>query len=295
MTLPFTLLIDPVPADSTRIDFEDTFHAIDSSAPALRVAELSTQRGDGIFETLSVVNGHPQEVEPHISRLVNSARICDLPEPHPGQWRAAIARAVAEIPGEGELALKFVLSRGVEAGPAPTAWLHATRAPDHSRVREQGVRVVTLDRGYPRGVAERAPWLLMGAKTLSYAINMAALREAHRRGADDTIFLTTDGYVMEGPTSSVIMRRGGIYVTPAPSGAILHGTTQQSVFDYLEAAGERTEYRDVTLDDLRSADAAWLVSSVRLAVAVTELDGEQFPVDADLTRAINANLLARTA
>lgn len=304
MTLPFTLLIDPVPAEVAQSDFEGTFHEMDSSAPALRVAELSTQRGDGIFETLSVVNGHPQEVEPHISRLRNSAKICDLPAPNAEQWRAAIAYAVARLPQEGELALKFVLSRGVEAGPAPTAWLHATLAPDYRNVRENGIRVVTLDRGYPRGVAERAPWLLMGAKTLSYAINMAALREARRRGADDTIFLTTDGFVMEGPTSSVIIRTrstgsagstGGTYVTPAPSGAILHGTTQQSVFEYLESQGERTEYRDVTIDELREADAAWLVSSVRLAVSVTELDGKPYPVDANLTRAINAYLLDRTA
>jgi 4-amino-4-deoxychorismate lyase len=295
MTLPFTLLIDPVPADSTRSDFADTFHQIDSSAPALRVAELSTQRGDGIFETLSVVDGHPQEVDPHINRLVNSARICELPVPNPAQWRAAIALAVANLPQHGELALKFVLSRGVEHGPAPTAWLHATQAPDYRAIRSSGVKVVTLDRGYPRGVAERAPWLLMGAKTLSYAVNMAALREARRRGADDTIFLTTDGFVMEGPTSSVIIRSHGVYVTPAPSGAILHGTTQQSLFEHLEAEGERVEYRDVTIDELRGADAAWLVSSVRLAVAVTELDGMPFPADMERTRAFNAYLLGRTA
>ncbi|KFF58572.1 branched-chain amino acid aminotransferase [Cryobacterium sp. MLB-32] len=294
MSLPFTLLIDPVAVESERSTFDDTFHEVDSAAPALRVGELSTQRGDGIFETLSVVNGHPHEVEPHISRLSNSAQICDLPAPNPAQWRAAIAYAVTRLPHQGELALKFVLSRGVESGPAPTAWLHATRAADFSAVRQNGVRVVTLDRGYPRGVAERAPWLLMGAKTLSYAINMAALREAHHRGADDTIFLTTDGYVMEGPTSSVILRAGGVYVTPAPSGAILHGTTQQSLFEYLVARGEKVEYRDVTVDELRHADAAWLVSSVRLAVAVTTLDGEPMNTDAQLTDAFNAYLLGRT-
>ncbi|TDW29553.1 aminodeoxychorismate lyase [Cryobacterium psychrophilum] len=294
MSLPFTLLIDPVPVDSERTSFDDTFHEMDSAAPALRVGELSTQRGDGIFETLSVVNGHPQEVEPHIARLRNSAEICDLPVPNPAQWRAAIAYAVARIPHEGELALKIVLSRGVESGPAPTAWLHATTATDFRRVRENGVRVVTLDRGYPRGVAERAPWLLMGAKTLSYAINMAALREAQRRGADDTIFVTTDGYVMEGPTSNVVLRTGGVYVTPAPSGAILHGTTQQSLFEYLRVRGDQVEYRDVPLSELRQADAAWLVSSVRLAVAVTALDGETMRTDRELTQAINSYLLGRT-
>ncbi|MFO7690073.1 MAG: aminodeoxychorismate lyase [Cryobacterium sp.] len=294
MTLPFTLLIDPVPADSDRTDFLDTFHEMDSGAPALRVGELSTQRGDGVFETLSVVNGHPQEVEPHISRLRTSAAICDLPAPNAAQWRQAIDYAVSRMPQTGEAALKFVLSRGVEHGPAPTAWLHANPAADFRAVRENGVRVVTLDRGYPQGVAERAPWLLMGAKTLSYAINMAALREAHRRGADDTIFVTTDGYVLEGPTSSVIMFSHGEYVTPAPSGAILHGTTQQSVFEHLQADGERVAYRDVPVSELRAADAAWLVSSIRLAVAVTELDGEPFPADLARTAAFNAYLLGRT-
>ncbi|TFD06532.1 aminodeoxychorismate lyase [Cryobacterium sp. TMT1-66-1] len=295
MRLPFTLLIDPVPADSLQQDFSDTFHEMESTAPALRVGELSTQRGDGIFETLAVVDGHPQEVEPHISRLRNSARICELPVPNAEQWRAAIAYAVSRIPQRGAIALKFVLSRGVEHGPAPTAWLHAAAASDFTAVRANGVRVVTLDRGYPRGAAEKAPWLLMGAKTLSYAVNMAAIREAHRRGADDTIFLTTDGFVMEGPTSSVVLRINGEYVTPAPSGAILHGTTQQSMFDYLRAQGSRVEYRDVTLEELRHADAAWLVSSVRLAVSVVALDGEPFPADQVLTDALNAYLLGRTA
>ena len=294
MRLPFTLLIDPVPADDTRTDFTDTFHEMDSAAPALRVGELSTQRGDGVFETLSMVNGRPQEMEAHISRLSNSAAICDLPAPNAAQWRSAINYVVSRVPHDSQVALKFVLSRGVEHGPAPTAWLHANAAADFSAARQHGVRVVTLDRGYARGVAERAPWLLMGAKTLSYAINMAALREAHRRGADDTIFTTTDGYVMEGPTSNVILLSGGEYVTPAPSGAILHGTTQQALFEHLEAVGEKVVYRDVALTELQAADAVWLVSSVRLAVAVTALDDVALPVDDDRTRAFNEYLLART-
>jgi 4-amino-4-deoxychorismate lyase len=294
MRLPFTLLIDPIPADDARTDFHDTFHEMDSAAPALRVGELSTQRGDGVFETLSMVNGYPQEVEAHISRLANSAKICDLPVPNAAQWRSAVRYAVSRVPHTDQVALKLVLSRGVEHGPAPTAWLHATVAPDFAPVREAGVTVVTLNRGYPRGAAERSPWLLMGAKTLSYAINMAALREAHRRGADDTVFTTSDGFVMEGPTSNVILLSGAEFVTPAPSGAILHGTTQRAIFEHLEAEGENVVYRDVPLPELQKADAAWLVSSVRLAVAVTALDGVALPVDLTRTAAFNDYLLART-
>lgn len=287
-----TLLIAPLPADASADGVDATFHEVDASEPALRVGELSTQRGDGIFETLAVVDGHAQEAQAHLERLRNSAAICELPEPNLAQWHAAIRRATAALPPTGEFALKLVLSRGVEHGPAPTAWLHAAPAADFSAPRERGIRVVTLDRGLAHDAAAKAPWLLLGAKTLSYAPNMAALREAKRRGADDTIFVSSDGFVMEGPTSSVILRRDGVYSTPAPSGAILHGTTQQSLFDHLEQAGERTEYRDIPVAELALADAIWLVSSVRLAAGVTAVDGASVALDEVTTRSFNEYLLS---
>lgn len=287
-----TLLIEPLPADDLDTPADGTFREVDASAPALRVGELSTQRGDGIFETIGVVDGHAQEARPHLERLRNSARICELPEPNLRQWEAAIARAVAAIPQTGEFALKLVLSRGVEHGPAPTAWLHVAPASDFTGVRERGVRVATLDRGYARGAAERAPWLLLGAKTLSYASNMAAIREAKRRGADDAVYVSSDGFVLEGPTSSVIARFGDVLVTPPPAAGILHGTTQRSIFAYVAEQGGEAEYRDFTVDELKAADAAWLVSSVRMAAPIAELDGSPMPVDHEATAELNAYLLS---
>ncbi len=96
-----TLLIEPLPADETHARLDETFREVDATVPALRVGELSTQRGDGIFETIGVVHGHAQEVRPHLERLRNSARICELPEPNLPQWEAAIARAVAALPRDG--------------------------------------------------------------------------------------------------------------------------------------------------------------------------------------------------
>ncbi|MFX5817477.1 aminotransferase class IV, partial [Acinetobacter baumannii] len=65
---------------------------------ALRVGDLSAQRGDGIFESLGAIDGHVQEVEPHLARLAHSADLCELPTPNLDQWRAAIARVAAEAP-----------------------------------------------------------------------------------------------------------------------------------------------------------------------------------------------------
>ena len=291
MTQRFALMIDPVAADETRDDYADTFTRVDAAAPALSVGELSTQRGDGVFESIGVIDGHAQEVVPHLDRLAHSAQLCDLPAPNAQQWHQAIDRAAAEC-GQGEAVIKLILSRGVEHGPTPTAWVTAAPAADFSEVRQRGIRVVTLDRGYDLGAAERAPWLLLGAKTLSYAVNMAALREAHRRGADDAIFLSSDGFVLEAPTASLILRFGDRFVTPAPNGGILHGTTQLSMYEHLTARGLEAGYDRIPASDLPRADAAWLVSSVRLAAAITAIDGHELPVDQALTDELNEYLLS---
>ena len=291
MAWRFALMIDPIAAAENRTDFAGTFTPVDPAAPALTVGELSTQRGDGIFESIGVVYGHAQEVGPHLERLAHSARLCELPVPNAAQWRAAVELA-AEHCGAGESVIKLILSRGVEHGPAPTAWVTAAEASDFSRARREGIAVVTLDRGYPLDVPARAPWLLLGAKTLSYAVNMAALREARRRGADDAIFTTTDGYVLEAPTASLILRRGDTFTTPAPTAGILHGTTQLSLFEHLEARGFAVAYETIPAAELAAVDAAWLVSSVRLAAPITAIDGAALPVDAEFTASLNAYLLS---
>ena len=291
MAWRFALRIDPVASDEPRESFDDTLRVIDPLAPALPVGELSAQRGDGVFESLGVVDGHPQEVGPHLRRLAHSAELCELPAPNLVQWRAAVERVAAEA-GEGENVMKLLFSRGVEGEGSPTAWITLADAPDNAQARTEGVRVVTLDRGYALDVPGRAPWLLLGAKTLSYATNMAAIREAKRRDADDAVFVTSDGFVLEAPTASVVVRVGDRFVTPAPSAGILHGTTQLSLFTHLEQRGFATAYDTVAVDDLAGADAVWLLSSVRLAAPVSAVDGHAIPVDRALTDELNAYLLS---
>jgi 4-amino-4-deoxychorismate lyase len=291
MAWRFALVLDPVAAEDPRVGFADTLTPIDPAAPALSVGELSTQRGDGIFESIGVVDAHPQEVQAHLERLAHSAAICDLPAPNLAQWREAVATA-ARAAEPGESVIKLILSRGVEHGPSPTAWVTLAPAADSTAARTDGLRVVTLDRGYGVHASVDAPWLLLGAKTLSYAVNMAAIREAKRRGADDALFVSSDGFLLEGPTSSLVLRIGGRFVTPAPAGGILHGTTQLSLFAHLADRGYETAYETLRADALDEADAAWLVSSVRLAAPVSAVDGRPLTLDRELTASLNAYLLS---
>jgi len=143
-------------------------------------------------------------------------------------------------------------------------------------VRRDGLAAITLDRGLPSGASD-LPWLLAGAKTLSYAVNMAALRHADRHDAGDVIFLSSDGHVLEGPRSTVIVATADGLLTPPPSLPILRGTTQHALFELAAAKGHHCEYRTLTPADMQGAEGIWLVSSVTLAARVHTLDGRPLP------------------
>lgn len=287
------LLVDPVPADGdlSSAELSATFRFVSPAEPVLTAFDAGAARGDGIFETLGARDGRPRALDAHLERLTASALKLDLPAPHLGQWRAAIAEMLAVLPTEGHASLRLTITRGTDAA-GPTCWVTGTPITGTFPERRDGIRVVTLSRGYANDVGETAPWLLVGAKTLSYAINMAAVREAKRRGADDAIFTSTDGFALEGPTSSLLVRHGNTITTPAIQFGILAGTTQAHVFSVLEKDGFVCEYRTIEVGELMRADAVWLVSSVRLAVPVTEVDGIRIPTDLALTERMNTALLS---
>ncbi|WP_431877681.1 aminodeoxychorismate lyase [Amycolatopsis sacchari] len=260
--------------------------------PHIRVDDLSVQRGDGIFETVLAVGGQPRELRPHLDRLARSASMLDLPEPDDAAFERTVRLVLDNWTGGDECAIKLVYSRGVDGDPEtkPTAFVLAIPIGEKiKQARAEGVSVVTLERGIDPGLAERAPWLLLGAKSLSYAVNMAAGREAARRGADDVVFLATDGSVLEGPTSNVIIARGRTLYTPPATIGILPGTTQAAVFRGAERAGWTTKIEPLTAEDLRDNDGLFLASSVRKLTRVHTLDGERLPdssaVHAELAKA----------
>lgn len=264
-------------ADQVLVTLDGVVH--DADAPILCADDLAAVRGDGIFETVLVRDGAPCTIELHLARFANSAVKAELPRPDLDAWRAAVSVAVGEWGAGREGAMRLVLSRGRESGGEPTAYV--TVSPVAERVetaRRDGVSVCTLDRGFSVDVVEKAPWLLLGAKTLSYATNMAALRYAQSRGADDVIFTSSEGLVLEGPRSTVLISRGRTLTTPPVEHGILPGTTQQALFEVAAAHRFRCETAPVRPVDLIAADGVWLLSSVTLAARVHTLDGLELPV-----------------
>ncbi len=274
----------------------------DPQTPLLHADDLAVVRGDGIFESLLVRDGRPCLLEAHLGRLTHSARLMDLPDPDLERWRAAVAIAVSRWTEQGgqEGLLRLIYSRGRESGSEPSAFamIGAVAGRVHA-VRRDGLAVVMLQRCLPAEDAADMPWLLAGAKTLSYAVNMAALRYAQRQGAGDVIFLSSEGQILEGPRSTVVIAteidgKPGLF-TPPPWYPILRGTTQQALFEVARNKGYDCDYRALRPADLYAAQGVWLVSSSTLAARVHTLDGKPLapsPMAAELNELVDAAIVS---
>jgi 4-amino-4-deoxychorismate lyase len=256
----------------------------DPQTPLLYADDLAAVRGDGVFESLLVRDGRPCLLEAHLGRLAQSARMTDLPAPDLPSWRRAVAVGVDSWNSGGgdEGVLRLVYSRGRESGSPPTAYATIGALPARvADARSKGVAALTLARGLPADGASEMPWLLAGAKTLSYAVNMAALRHAERHGAGDVVFVSSDGYLLEGPRSTVVIATeldgGPALLTPPPWYPILRGTTQQALFEVARSKGYDCDYRALRSADLLAAQGIWLISSITLAARVHTLDGTLLP------------------
>jgi 4-amino-4-deoxychorismate lyase len=247
--------------------------------PVLLADDAGLTRGDGCFEGCRVVTSADgvsavDKFDAHLARMTRSAAALGI-EFDEAAWRALVAQAIAAWPEPGEAPMKLMLTRGRPDAAGPTGLVTISPLPEaYVRQRRDGIRVVTLTRGTTSDAFADAPWLLGGVKTLSYAVNMAGLREAERRGADELIFVSADGWVLESAVSTVVWSVGRtLYTTPLGPSGILGGTTQQLLFERAPAAGWQTAVTSARVDDLHAADAVWLIGSVRGPVDVIELDG----------------------
>jgi 4-amino-4-deoxychorismate lyase len=290
---------------------------VDPDIPLLRADDLGVLRGEGVFETVLVVDGVAVELEAHLARLARSAAMLDFPAPDLPAWRACAQAAIDAWHGGSEMVLRLILTRGPETcsqgrsidtetcsqgrststetclqGGLIGYALGTPVSPTVLAQRQHGIAAVTLTRGTVSDLAREAPWLLLGAKTLSYATNMAAIRHAERLGAHDAVFVAADGSVLEGPTSTVVVAHGTTLRTPPAELGILAGITQAALFRAAEAAGWRTRVEPLQVSDLHVADGVWLCSSVRLITRVHTLDGRPLP-DAGLTDTLRGLLPLR--
>jgi branched-chain amino acid aminotransferase len=259
---------------------------IDPAAPALSMLDHGFIVGDGVFETVKVVDNEPFALTRHLRRLAGSARGLGLPEPEPGDARAAIKVTLdAEKLPLGRMRITY--TGGVSPlGSGRPAVIEPTLV----------VAVEPCLPPTPSTCAVTVPWrrnehgALTGLKTTSYAENVVALAYAVERDATEAIFANTAGNLCEGTGSNVFCVLDGVVVTPPLASGCLDGITRQLVMEWYDV-----QERDLTMLELADADEVFLTSTPRDVQWVSILDGRELGGKAPITAAVAAQWAVRAA
>ncbi len=270
---------------------------VDPSHPVLNADDGAVLRGRAAFETMRVYDLRPFRLADHLVRLQNSCRILQLPEPDVGALEELAAVAV-DGAGAAQAALRIVWTPGPDDGN-PVGFALVTAIPEGlEEERARGIGLVALGLAIGAAARQASPWLLPGVKSTSYAVNIAAQEEARRRGADDAVFVSLEGTVLEGPVSNVWMVHDGLVRTPSLDLGILAGVTRETLLAAAAAQGLDVEQGAYPVELLHSADEIFTSSSVREVMPVVRMDGQAVgdgrpgPVAARMQQAVRAAAVA---
>jgi len=252
----------------------------DPGTPAISVLDHGLTVGDGVFETVKAVHGRPFALTRHLNRLSSSAKGLGLPEPDHDLVRTAVSTVLADV-RDPLVRIRITWTAGPaplgsdRGDPADYAGPTLVVAVSDGVSRADSVAVATVP--WPRN--ERGA--VAGLKTTSYAENVVALADAHRRGASEAVFANTRGVLCEGTGSNIFYVLDGQVVTPTLSSGCLAGVTRALVIQWCDVVES-----DGPMEVLQQADEVFLAGTTRDVQPVHRVDERDLGAAGPLTQQV---------
>ena len=263
--------------------------------PRVSVLDHGLTVGDGVFETLKVIDSVPFAMDRHLTRLRRSAQRMGVPEVSHDLVREAVRQTVAACIPTGRGRLRIT----VTSGPGPLG-------SDRGDGRPTLVVMAVAQQPWPATTSALVvPWrrnersVLADVKSTSYAENVVALAHAHAEGYSEALFLDTHDRLSEGTGTNVFLVLGDRVATPSLDCGALQGITRELVLEWAAESGMRIGEQHLMLADLATADEVFLTSSTRDVHPVTRLTVQETGLNRDLpygevTRAVAETFARRS-
>jgi branched-chain amino acid aminotransferase len=226
--------------------------------------------GDGLFETLLIVDGTALWPDEHLARIEESATKLGLPFPREEFFKAIFGLEVAC--GKGLHTLRLTLTRGATGrglgDDGGTPMVLATAGPFDATLIGQRLRLATSS-------VRRNPTSFASChKSLSYVDSIVATREAEARNAESALMLNVAGHVASTAIGNLFLLRGDELVTPSLDQGILPGIMRSVILKLGARLGLKVSERAVEPHEILSADAVFQSNSLRVLSPVERLDDQ---------------------
>lgn len=228
---------------------------------------------DGIYEVSAVLGGKLIDVEAHMARLFRSCGEIQLSLP----WSAAELIAIhAELIKRNALVeggVYLQVTRGAadrdfafpaKAAPSLVLFTQARNLSDPALART-GAKIVSC---------ADIRWARRDIKSVALLAQVLAKQFAASQGANEA-WMTQDGFVTEGGSSTAWIVKGQTLVSRPLSNAVLPGITREAVLHLLAETGLAFEERPFTLEEAISADEAFYTSANAFVMPIVEIDGNR--------------------
>lgn len=236
--------------------------------------DINFSYGFGVYETMKVRGGFVYFPERHTARLLESARIIELPHEFSQEFLMDALQRLCRANEIENANLKLLLIGGETAAEAKLYILALAPLYPPRRSHRDGVAVITVEaeRQYPQ------------AKSLSMLTSTVAFRRARAAGAFDALLQNREGIVTEGTRTNLFYTDGTRLFTP-PAHQVLSGVTRATVIEALERAGVEVEERELAAAELRRFAGFFLTSSSSKVVPIGLIDGRPVPIPEIVRRA----------
>ncbi|SFM30212.1 D-amino acid aminotransferase [Nitrosomonas communis] len=228
--------------------------------------------GDGVYEVIPVYSRKPFRLAEHLARLQHSLNGIRLKNPHTNEQLHALIEKIIAGNAADDQYLYLHITRGVAkrdhafpAGVSPTVFMMSN--PLLIPPRE------LLLTGVPAITASDNRWGRCDIKAISLLPNVLLRQLAIDSGAMETILLR-DGFLTEGAASNIFIAKNNVLLTPPKSHLMLPGITYDVVLELAQAHAISHEVREITEEELRTADEVLLTSSTREVMPIVSLDGK---------------------
>lgn len=238
--------------------------------------------GFGLYETMLMIDGEIQLKEYHWDRLYAGIEKLKLvmPELMTREWmEEEIMRTVRKNQAEKLCRVRFQIYAGrgglFDGQNQWSEFIIYTKSvePHLLQLNEKGLSL-TVAHDLAKGADSFA-----NMKTTNAMIYALAAREAMDRKVDDAIILNADGNVIETTIANIYCIKGGIIYTPALSEGCVSGVMRRHVLQQLRASGFEIKEQAITLDFLKSADAAFATNAIRRVKWIASIEGKEYSLD----------------
>ena len=249
---------------------------IDEAEAKISVFDHGLLYGDGVFEGIRVYNGRIFELQAHIRRLYESAKVIRLDVP---MSRSALISAVEKTVEANAVIdgyIRLVVTRGVGTlGLNPfickggRVFIIADNVQLYpEELYEKGMRVIsaTTVRNHPLALPPQI-------KSLNYLNNILAKIEALDNDVPEAIMYNHEGYVAEATGDNVFIVKDGCVYTPPPEAGALGGITRAVVIKLAGQEKLQVIEKNLTRCDLYVCDEFFLTGTAAEVIGIVEIDG----------------------